>query len=34
MHFGHVENLSGKGGIKGAAEHFMDFRDDSMTDTA
>jgi hypothetical protein len=34
MRFGHAENLSGEGGTKGAAEDFVDFWDDSMTDTA
>src|SRR6267143_1070431 len=34
MRFGHVENLPGEGGTRGAAEDFVDFWDDSMTDTA
>jgi hypothetical protein len=34
MRFGHLENLPGGGGTKGAAEDFMDVWDDSMTDTA
>jgi hypothetical protein len=34
MRFGHVENLPSEGGTTGAAENFMDFWDDSLTDTA
>jgi hypothetical protein len=34
MRFGHVENLPGEEWTKGTAEDFMDFWDDSMTDTA
>ena len=34
MRFGHVENLPGEGGTKGAAKDIMDLWNDSMTDTA
>ncbi len=34
MRFGHVDNLPGEGGTKGAAENFMGFWDDSIPDMA